>query len=581
MQHNVRQKGEPMMSNRSSILFLALILTVPLLAQTPPKEGTATVAGVVTLKGEPARGAMVVLQPPGGVARGELKNVLRTKTDDAGRFLFEKVKAGRYVLGAIAPGYVAPGETRYGPQGKTINIAEGENVDSVEIALQFGGVITGRVADSQGKPVVSESVSLSRLNAQGKPENLFLGQNGGMYATDDRGIYRLYGLPAGRYILSAGFAYASNSLTMTSRRVFYPKTYHPDATSEAQAKIVEVTEGAETTGVDITIGGLKKNFDATGRVTYAETGKPAAEIEVHYGSFDPQGKRIGAWGSFNEKTNAQGEFRFQNVLPGKYGAFAGTWGIAEKENVYTEPTPFEVTDSDVSGVEIKLKRGGSISGVAFIEGVGDPAILAKLSQLQLLLSVISQDPVAPNQNGPAKIAADGNFRFGGVQTGKAKISLLQDSMLPSSPSRSFSVLRVERSGALQNDGIEVSTGEQITGVRVVLGYGTGVVRGQVKIIGGQLPDTVRLSVRAQRLDSSMAVGSGGQLDPRGQFRIESLPPGEYELSLRSYFTTPEEPPGYAELTEKLKTVKQRVTISGEAEAQATLTLDLTRKEGNQ
>lgn len=570
-----------MMSNRSSILFFALILTVPLLAQTPPKEGTATVAGVVTLKGEPARGAMVALQPPGGDVRFELKNVLRMKTDDAGRFRFEKVKAGRYVLGAIAPGYVAPGETRYGPQGKAINIAEGENADSIEIALQFGGVITGRVADSQGNPVVGESVSLSRLNAQGKPENLFLGQNGGMYATDDRGIYRLYGLPAGRYILSAGFAYASNSLTMTSRRVFYPKTYHPDVTSETQAKIVEVTEGAETTGVDITIGGLKKNFDVTGRVTYAETGKPAADIEVHYGSFDPQGKRIGAWGSFNEKTNAQGEFRFQNVLPGKYGAFAGTWSVAEKEGVYSEPAPFEVADSDISSVEIKLKRGGSISGLAVIEGVGDPAILAKLTQLQLALSVISQEPVGPNQGHTAKIAAGGSFRFNGVQAGKARIFIIHDSMSPSSPSRSFSVLRVERSGALQNDGIEVGTGEPITGVRVVLGYGNGVVRGQLKIIGGQLPDSVRLNARAQRIDSTNAVGNGGQLDPRGQFRIESMPPGEYELSLRSYFATPEEPPGYAELTEKLKTVKQRITISGEAEAQVMLTLDLTRKEGNQ
>ncbi|MDQ3009136.1 MAG: carboxypeptidase-like regulatory domain-containing protein [Acidobacteriota bacterium] len=570
-----------MIANRVSILFLSMILTTTLLAQTPPKEGTATVSGIVTQKGAPARGAMVALQPPGGEVRFELKNVLRVKTDDTGRFRFEKIKAGRYYLGAITPGYVAPGETRYGPQGKAIHIAEGENADGIEIALQFGVVVTGRVADSQGNPVVGEGVSLSRLNAQGKPENLFLGQNGGMYATDDRGIYRLYGLPAGRYTVSVGFAQAPNSITMTSRRVFYPKTYHPDVTAEAQAKIVEVAEGAEATGVDITIGGLKKNYDVAGRVIYAETGKPIADIEVHYGSFDREGKRIGAWGSFNVKTNEQGEFRFPNVLPGKYGMFAGTWSIRATSDAYSEPAPFEVTDSDVSDVEIKLKRGGSISGVAVIEGVGDQAILAKLSQLQLWVSVTSQEPVAPNQGNTAKIAAGGGFRFSGVQAGKARIAISQDSMSPSSPSRSFSVLRIERSGALQNDGIEVSAGEQITGVRVVLGYGTGVLLGQVKIIGGQLPDTVRLSVRAQRLDSSVAVGSGGQPDPHGQFRIENIPPGEYELTLRSYLTSNDEPLGYAELVEKLKTAKRRVTIGSEAETPATITLDLSRKEGNQ
>jgi len=564
-------------------IFIALmfVFTIQLCAQSPPKEGTATVAGRVTLKGAPVRGALVALQPEGTVVRFELKNVLRMKTDDDGHFRFDKVKAGRYILGAITPGFVAPNESRYGPQGKAINIAEGENADSIEIALGIGAVITGRVTDAQGNPVVGEGVSLSRLNAQGKPDSLFLGPNGGLHATDDRGIYRLYGLSAGRYLVSIGFEHRPNSLTMTSQRVFYAKTYHPDVTSEAQAKIVEVTEGAETTGVDITVGGLKKNFDVSGRVTYAETGQPAADIEVHYGSFDPKGKSIGAWGSFDVKTDAQGEFRFPNILPGKYGAFAGTWSIREKSDAYSEPTTFEVVDSDVSGVEIKLRRGGSISGLAVIEGTGDPALLAKLSQLQLSLSVTSQEPVAPNQNGPAKIAAGGSFRFSGIQAGKARISIFQDSMSPSAVWRGFSVLRIERGGALQNDGIEVSAGEQISGVRVVVGYGNGVVRGQLKIIGEQWPDTVRLSVRAQRTDSGNVVGSGGQLDPRRQFRIESLPPGEYELILRAYFTTTDEPPGYAELTEKLKTIKERVIISGDAEVQATITLDLSRREGNQ
>lgn len=569
-----------MPANRTSLLYLALILTAPVFAQTLPKEGTATVAGIVTLKDAPARGAMVALQPTGNEVRFELKNVLRMKTGEDGRFRFEKVKAGRYILGAITPGFVAPNDSRFGgPQGKAITIAEGENADSIEIPLQFGGVITGRVVDSQGNPVIGEGISLSRLNAQGKPDSQWPRPNGGMYSTDDRGIYRLYGLPAGRYLVSIGFAQVPNSLMMTSLRVFYPKTYHPDVIEEAKAKIVDVREGAETTGVDITVGGLKKNYDVTGRVTFADTGQPVSDIEVNYGTYDPQRKRIGSWGSFDTRTNEQGEFRYQNMLPGKYGAFAGTWAIAEKEGVYSEPTPFEVTDSDVSGVEIKLIRGSTISGVALIEGVNDPTILAKLSQLKLGISVRSSEALAPNQAEASNIAPGGSFRFNGVHPGKAFIYIRQDSMSPSSPSRIFSVLRVESGGAVQNDGIEVGAGEQITGVRVVLGYGTSALRGQVKIIGGQLPDTVRLTVRAQRLDSSMAVGSGGQLDPRSQFRIENMPPGEYELSLRSYFTTTDEPPGYAELVEKLKTAKQRVTIGSEAETPVTITLDLSRKEG--
>lgn len=563
----------------ATALFLLLAtLSFPLLAQTPIKEGTATVSGVVTLKGEPVRGATVALSPDSRTNRFELKNVLRAKTDDAGRFRIEKVKAGLYYLGAITPGFVSPNENRFGPQGKAINISEGENVENFEIPLKFGGVITGRLSDANGYPLVGNGVELTRLNEQGKPERVFLGPNGNLYSADDRGIYRVYGLAAGRYLVSVGFEQRPNSITMTSQRTFYPKTYHPDATSEAQAKIVEVTEGRETTGVDITVGGLKKNFDVAGRVVYAENGQPVPAIEVHYGSINEKAKTIGAWGSTGEQTNAAGEFRLQNILPGKYGAFAGTWKL--KDGSYSETVPFEIDDSEITGIEIKLRRGASISGIALMEGVSDPAILGKLPQLKLAYSVTSQDFAAPNQSSPANIAPNGSFRLVGIQPGKVRIYLSHDSMSPSSPSRNFSILRIESSGANQSEGIDVGAGEHITGVRVVLGYGTSAVRGQLKISGGTLPEVMSLSAAARRIDGPGRATNAGPIDPRGLFRIENLPTGEYEIYLGYRYTGDEPPAGYDELIKLLANTKQRVTIADNTEIQVTLTLDLSRKEGN-
>jgi hypothetical protein len=552
---------------------LALALSIQISAQIPSsttKEGTSTIAGIVTLKGEPARGVVVALQSSNTNEAGS--NAVRAKTDEAGRYRFERIKAGRYGLSAIAPGYVTPGTSQYGSQSKAINISENDRIENLNLALVFGGIITGRITDSKGDPVVSESVHLARVNEQGKSEQIFLGSNGNMYSTDDRGIYRLFGVPAGRYLLSVGFGQRPNSITVTSLRVFYPRTYHPSATAEEQAKVIEMSEGQETTGIDITIGELKKTYDVSGRVLYAESGQPAIGVPLVYGVPSTNSKNIGAMGSTGDRTNPQGEFRMQSVLPGKYAAFARP---NQGDNLYSDAVPFEVVDGDVSGIEIKLRRGSSISGMAVIEGVNDPQLAARLTETQLYVLVTSPELSAPGMNFIVKPAANGSFQFSGLRAGKAQIGIT------STPAtRLFSILRIERDGATQRDGIEVGTGEQISNVRVVLGYGTGAARGSLQIVGGTVPETVRVWVGARRVDSGQPVGSLSQADQRGSFRIDNLPPGEYEIYLSATARSIENPAGLEEMVKLTAGVKERVTVSNDAEAQVNLLLDLNRRGGN-
>ena len=48
----------------------------------------------------------------------------------------------------------------------------------------------------------------------------------------------------------------------------------------------------------------------------------------------------------------------------------------------------------------------------------------------------------------------------------------------------FSILRIERDGAALREGIQINPGEQVTGVRIVIGHGTNIVRGQLRVTGG-------------------------------------------------------------------------------------------------
>ena len=48
------------------------------------------------------------------------------------------------------------------------------------------------------------------------------------------------------------------------------------------------------------------------------------------------------------------------------------------------------------------------------------------------------------------------------------------------------ILRIERNGMELRDGVDVRSGEDINGLRLVLGAGSSVLRGEVKIEGGPL-----------------------------------------------------------------------------------------------
>jgi len=444
----------------------------------------------------------------------------------------------------------------------------GEATEGVDFALTEGGVITGRVTDADGRPVVEEAVSLNKTDEQGHMLQ-FVPPNYESRTTDDRGVYRVYGMPAGRYLVSVGTTYGLVRGGENGRE-YYKETFHPGVTDRTKAVSVEVKEGAETTGVDIIIGRPQKTYAITGRVVNAEN-RPLPGIELGVITYSEDGKSSantsGGW-----RSDDKGAFRIESALPGHYLIYPRN---DPSSNSFGEPISFEVKNEDVSGLEIKMSRGASISGVIVVEGVNDPAMRDKLSQLGVSANVLLQNPSTTLRDRPSdgfassQISGDGSFRVAGLRAGKAMIQLTWNS--PSAP-KEFFILRVERNGQEINNGIEVGQGEQITGVRVIIGAGSGVIRGQVKIEGGQL-EGVRLDLYLRRASGDPHSYRSIELDTHGRFVIEKLVEGDYELLIGPMSVTVTGDAGGKTIS-RIPTVKQIVSVNPGAVSEVALVLSL-------
>jgi hypothetical protein len=126
------------------------------------------------------------------------------------------------------------------------------------------------------------------------------------------------------------------------------------------------------------------------------------------------------------------------------------------------------------------------------------------------------------------IAPDGSFRMAGLPAGTVNMQL--GARVGPFPPKGFNISRIERDGAaLSPRGLEIKDGEQVTGLRVVLSKGNGTIHGVVKVENGSLPEGAQIYVRLTRTGEHAAGIRPPPVDARGQFLVEGLPPGTYEV----------------------------------------------------
>jgi 5-hydroxyisourate hydrolase-like protein (transthyretin family) len=541
---------------------------------TPAAAGA--VAGRVAMgDGKPAANVAVALSPAD--QNLDRKPVGRASTDGEGRYRIQNVPAGRYRLMTLAPTFVSPEEragNSFFSSGKIVTVGAGETVENIDLTLVRGGVITGRVTNAEGKAVVAERVTVVDADQQARSGPGAWVVSPYEFETDDRGVYRIYGVPAGHYLVSVGQDRDAGTITVGPTGAQYARTFHPNATDAAQAKVVEVSAGGEAANVDIALAEAPKSYQATGKIV-DDAGVPVAGVGYAHGSLRADAKIVGAWGSDGSVTTQEGEFVVRNLMPGRYAVFATSdFGNAPMDT-YSDATQFEVSDADVAGLVVKVHRGASVSGTVAVEGTTDRAVLARITQLNLNASVRSApgattDQISAPNFASGRVNADGTFRFVGLRPGKVVINLF--TFNPGT--RGFVMLGVQRNGADASGGIDVAPGENVTGVRVRLGYGTGVVRGQIDIRdGGQsvaLPEGARLIVMARRAGAAETGPqmNAAEVDSRGRFVIEGLMGGEYELTVRGVVRAT--PP------RRMPTVRQTITVPDGGDVSVTVAYDLSK-----
>src|SRR5262245_47364234 len=394
-----------------TITTVLLILLFPAPARAQQRNvnsGAATVRGRVTIEGKPAPGVAVVLS---GYKEGVGWRQFAGETDAEGRFSVMDVAPGAYEILSHAYAYVLANQSPNAGGNRNFVVGAGETIDDVSIELVRGGVVTGRVVDEDGRPVVGGNVWLQNPPGVTPTHN----RNGieslsGMGETDDRGVYRLFGVTPGRYLVTVGQSLDGGR---SSYRVFYP-----DTTDQSKAKVIEVSAGEEKAEINITLVPPEKTYAASGRLIDAANGKPIPAVYIDCRPLDNDDSKLlmAPRSAEFRNTGSDGAFRITGLRPGQFRLSIRPWSEAGIE-WYSDDLTIEVADEDVSGIELKARRGASVSGMVTIEGVDDPKLLGTFNDAYVT-AYYRNGEGRSGEGAICKIGANGGFRLTGLRAGE-------------------------------------------------------------------------------------------------------------------------------------------------------------------
>jgi protocatechuate 3,4-dioxygenase beta subunit len=547
-------------------MFAAFVcITCPMLVNVPaqqpiPDKPQGSISGRITVDGKPKAGLVVELLATD--TSGQRQQVAKVTTNKSGKYAFIDVAAGAYDVSPSAPTLVVPNQGKSGQSGKSITIESGERVMGIDFDLLSQGSISGRISNANGEPVKGQTVDLI-MRGEDNYSRPFYSKVPGDQITNDEGVYHISGVPPGRYIVKVGVAYGLTDHGPRHKdKVDYAETFHPGVDEASEATVVEVATGRETTHVDITVGSPLKIYEIVGRLINIETGAQVPNVELEITTTSANGKGS-TQSSGAYRSNANGEFRIQGALPGHYVIAPENDGPS---NTYGDPISFDVRDTDVTGLKIPMHSAATMTGIVTIEGNGGATDANTLPKLEI--SAYTRPASVMSSNTSSRVGSDGGFHLAGILPGRVS---LQSFVRPGGPA-GLRLLRIERNGVEVRDGIDVRAGENVTGLRLAFGYGSSILRGEVKIEGGPL-EGVNLYVLYRSTSDRPNSFSQADLDARGHFVIKGLIPGEYELVIGPMSVWVSGDRGGRTMN-RMPTVKQIVIVGAGADAEVTLVMSL-------
>jgi hypothetical protein len=421
--------------------MLAVPVLAVLIAQAvpPPRDvkpvatAPASISGVVLSDEQPPRPlrrARVTLNGE------EMRTLGRTViTGDEGAFAFEDVPPGNYELTAVKNGYVSMdyGASRAGRPGRAVDVAAGE-ARRVELRLPRGAVITGAVLDQEGQPVQGIAVMALSRHVVG-PRPVYRESGSPALPTDDTGTYRIYGLPAGDYVVVAqgstrviGFPPGETVRAMSrgepsARRQVMARTFYPSTADVGQAARLSVTAGEERSGIDIQLDYVPlASVSGTARVD-ADWTPPQVSL-VRVDDLTTTGMR-----DLSVRAGADGAFSFDGIPPGQYRLVARTAlssaapAMTRTPSGATQIAPpvqlaglvdITVAGEDVADLSLSMQPALTMTGRVEFAGRRPPFSVTELPGA----TPASFAMVSAGQRFPLlSVASDGTFRAAGIEPG--------------------------------------------------------------------------------------------------------------------------------------------------------------------
>lgn len=360
--------------------------------------GTHILTGRVVEAQEPShpvRRAWVTLSASGSEDR-------RTVTDDDGRFAFEGLGEGRYIVTATKAAYLpaAFGATRPGRQGTSVAVG-GEPSVPLTIVMWRGAVIEGRLTDDRGRAVADTPVyALSTREDGAIWEGRASAQDPPTARTDDRGVYRIFGLSPGEYVVGALLSVVGGPIAsiagggeieqlddgdvdaaiarrenrgtgapqpMDSPRphVGFPLTYFPGVVAYSRARPVTVRAGDERLGIDFILQAVP-TAEVSGTVSRSDGGR-LHDVGL---SLVLEGPRVFSSSSrpvLLEDVGTDGRFRYSSLPPGRHRIYAKSVEDAAGGPPLLGYADVDVYGGRVEGVALVLQPGLTISGQVVLD----------------------------------------------------------------------------------------------------------------------------------------------------------------------------------------------------------------------
>ena len=507
-------------------------------AQLPEASNGVITGRVVNSAGEPLAGASVSAGPISGNAPR------KTATADShGDFKIDGLEPALYTISASMPGYVysflptpsdSPAYYRIG--------------DSLTLTLSKGSVITGSVTGPNG-PLIGIGVFATRVrDSEGK--TLAASPGFPERRTDDRGVFRFYGLAPGAYLLSAARP-RIGTIVPSAYNNDVP-TYYSSATRDTASEII-VRESDEITA------DIRYRAEAGHAVSGKLTGMVESQRQFSSGMSIVLSDVRNRFEVANTGPDLADEssFAIYGVPDGEYEVSARQF-LPTREELRSQPQRVSVHGANITGIALALAPLASIDG-RLVFGNDPKVACAKRRDTAAQETIVyarrydPENKTGTNAKTDAPKASLYLISYSTLGVADAKGSFTLKNLAPGSyridprPPASGWYVRSIAIGAAQTaaaraaslvaarDGITLKSGERVSGLTVTIAEGAASFRGRVTVAEGQsLPPNLRVYLVPAEKESAADVLRFFETrpDPDGSFAMGNIAPGHYWMTAR-------------------------------------------------